>query len=106
MRSKFSFTSIHVIFIARLYRPPGQEQTTDNKFFEQIVEICCQSETTIVGDLNLPIHTWGDPPNSRRALTRGRAVFLHQLVKQLTTREGIVDPVLTVNESIITNVQV
>ena len=52
------------IVIGIIYRPTSQSAAVDNQLYDQIAEICCENETVIFGDFNLPIRRWGDPLNS------------------------------------------
>lgn len=97
------------IVIGIIYRPPSQTAATDNQLYDQIAEICCENETVIFGDFNLPIRRWGDPLNSHTGLSLYANLLessLHQLVEQPTRGENILDLVLTTNESIVSNVLV
>lgn len=97
------------IVIGIIYRPPSQLAVIDNQFYEQIAEICCENETVIFGDFNLPICRWGDPLNSHTGLSSYANLLessLYQLVEQPTRGEHILDLVLTTNENIFGNVKI
>ena len=108
-----SFTQLNLqsrkIVIGIIYRPPGQSVATDNELYEQLADICCENETVIFGDFNLPIRRWGDPLNSHTGhslYTNLLESSLYQLVEQPTRGENILDLVLTTNENVVGNVKV
>ena len=97
------------IVIGIIYRPPSQLAEEDNQLYDQIAEICCENETVIFGDFNLPIRRWGDPLNSHTGLSLYANLLessLYQLVEQPTRGENILDIVLNTNENIVGNVKV
>ena len=99
----------HKVVIGIIYRPPSQSAATDNQLYEQIAEICCENETVIFGDFNLPIRRWGDTLNAHTGLSLYANLLessLYQLVEQPTRGENILDLVFTTNENIVRNIKV
>ncbi|KAK4823940.1 hypothetical protein QYF61_008326 [Mycteria americana] len=79
------------IVVGVCYRPPNQDEETDELFYKQLGEASRSLALVLVGDFNLPDVCWkyntAERKQSRRFLERVADNFLTQLVRE-PTREG------------------
>ena len=97
------------LILGLIYRPPGQPTAKDNLLFDQVSEICCNFETVIMGDFNLPVTRWGDALNSHMGQDLYSNLLesaLHQHVLKPTRERNIFDLVLSTKESLVNDVNV
>ena len=86
-----------------------QTRDIDDQIFEQIAELCCQEDSIVFGEFNLPVHNWGQPLNSHSGHDLHKNLqesALYQHVEHPTRGENILDIILTTDESLVSNVNV
>ena len=97
------------IAVGLIYRPPVQTRDIDDQIYEQIAELCCQEDSIVFGDFNLPVHKWGQPLNSHSGHDLYKNLqesALYQHVEHPTRGDNILDIILTTDESLVSNVNV
>jgi len=81
------------------YRPPDQEETTDQAVFLQLQEASCLQSLILLGDFNHPNICWKSSTAkgrlSRRFLECTEDNFLSQVINTSTRRDAILDLMLT-----------
>ena len=97
------------ITIGVVYRPPRSSAEADEKLYDLITDITCQSDSVLFGDFNLPVVRWGAPLTAHS----GRDLYnnlqdsaLHQHVNNPTRGANILDIILTTSENLVNNVVV
>ncbi|KAK4828839.1 hypothetical protein QYF61_000896 [Mycteria americana] len=98
------------IVVGVCYRPPNQDEETDELFYKQLGEASQSLALVLVGDFNLPDICWkyntAERKQSRRFLERVADNFLTQLVSE-PTREGAPLDLLFMNrEGLVSHVMV
>ncbi|KAK4826884.1 hypothetical protein QYF61_012072 [Mycteria americana] len=98
------------IVVGVCYRPPNQDEETDELFYKQLGEASRSLALVLVGDFNLPDVCWkyntAERKQSRRFLERVADNFLTQLVSE-PTREGAPLGLLFTNrEGLVSHVMV
>ncbi|KAK4821712.1 hypothetical protein QYF61_027784 [Mycteria americana] len=98
------------IVVGVCYRPPNQDEETDELFYKQLGEASRSLALVLVGDFNLPDVCWkystAERKESRRFLECVADNFLTQLVSE-PTREGTpLDLLFTNREGLVSHVMV
>ncbi|KAK4813827.1 hypothetical protein QYF61_001831 [Mycteria americana] len=99
-----------VIVVGVCYRPPNQDEETDELFYKQLGEASRSLALDLVGDFNLPDVCWKyntaerKPP--RRFLERVADNFLTQLVREPTREGAPLDLLFTNREGLVSHVMV
>ena len=104
---KFTDGLSRMIHLVTIYRAPNTDQNADNILWETLLNIFQGKETIIVGDLNLPVKTWGENYTHSYGKRLYENILLSELIQgvRFTTRlNHILDPVLYTNHDIISNI--
>ncbi|KAK4820693.1 hypothetical protein QYF61_003613 [Mycteria americana] len=92
------------------YRPPNQEEETDELFYKQLGEASRSLALVLVGDFNLPDVCWkyntAERKQSRRFLECVADIFLTQLVSEPTREGAPLDLLFTNREGLVSHVMV
>ena len=92
-----------------VYRPPHQNQETDNNLMCEIRE-GCKNKTLILGDFNLPDIDWnvnvGENAESEAFLECFNDSYLTQIVSEPTRAQNILDLALVTDTDLITDLTV
>ncbi|KAK4827614.1 LOW QUALITY PROTEIN: hypothetical protein QYF61_019539 [Mycteria americana] len=94
------------IVVGVCYRPPNQDEETDELFYKQLGEASRSLALVLVGDFNLPDVCWiyntSESKQSRRFLERVADNFLTQLVSEPTREGALLDLFFTNREGLTT----
>ncbi|KAK4815887.1 hypothetical protein QYF61_009938 [Mycteria americana] len=92
------------------YRPPSQDEETDELFYKQLGEASRSLALVLVGDFNLPDVCWkyntAERKQPRRFLERVADNFLTQLVSEPTREGAPLDLLFTNREGLVSDVMV
>ncbi|KAK4825574.1 LOW QUALITY PROTEIN: hypothetical protein QYF61_000573 [Mycteria americana] len=98
------------IVVGLCYRPPNQDEETDELFYKQLGEASRSLALVLVGDFNLPDVCWkyntAERKQSRRFLERVADNFLTQLVSEPTREGAPLDLLFTNREGLVSHVMV
>ncbi|KAK4816200.1 hypothetical protein QYF61_012665 [Mycteria americana] len=98
------------IVVGVCYRPPNQDEETDELFYKQLGEASRSLALVLVGDFNLPDVCWkyntAERKQSRRFLERVADNFLTQLVSEPTREGALLDLLFTNREGLVSDVMV
>ncbi|KAK4806437.1 hypothetical protein QYF61_013930 [Mycteria americana] len=98
------------IVVGVCYRPPSQDEETDELFYKQLGEASRSLALVLVGDFNLPDVCWkyntAERKQSRRFLERVADNFLTQLVSEPTREGAPLDLLFTNREGLVSDVMV
>ncbi|KAK4828578.1 hypothetical protein QYF61_027668 [Mycteria americana] len=98
------------IVVGVCYRPPNQDEETDELFYKQLGEASRSLALVLVGDFNLPDVCWkyntAERKQSRRFLERVADNFLTQLVSEPTREGAPLDLLFTNREGLVSHVMV
>ncbi|KAK4814759.1 hypothetical protein QYF61_026736 [Mycteria americana] len=98
------------IVVGVCYRPPNQDEETDELFYKQLGEASRSLALVLVGDFNLPDVCWKynteERKQSRRFLERVADNFLTQLVSEPTREGAPLDHLFTNREGLVSDVMV
>ncbi|KAK4821278.1 hypothetical protein QYF61_017642 [Mycteria americana] len=98
------------IVVGVCYRPPNQDEETDELFYKQLGEASRSLALVLVGDFNLPDVCWkyntAERKQSRRFLERVADNFLTQLVSEPTREGAPLDLLFTNREGLVSDVMV
>ncbi|KAK4822567.1 LOW QUALITY PROTEIN: hypothetical protein QYF61_016136 [Mycteria americana] len=98
------------IVVGVCYRPPNQDEETDELFYKQLGEASQSLALFLVGDFNLPDVCWkyntAERKQSRRFLERVADNFLTQLVSEPTREGAPLDLLFTNREGLVSRVMV
>ncbi|KAK4806943.1 hypothetical protein QYF61_027310 [Mycteria americana] len=98
------------IVVGVCYRPPNQDEETDELFYKQLGEASRSLALVLVGDFNLPDVCWkyntAERKRSRRFLERVADNFLTQLVSEPSREGAPLDLLFTNREGLVSNVMV
>ncbi|KAK4830538.1 hypothetical protein QYF61_011676 [Mycteria americana] len=98
------------IVVGVCYRPPNQDEETDELFYKQLGEASRSLALVLVGDFNLPDVCWkyntAERNQSRRFLERVADNFLTQLVSEPTREGAPLDLLFTNREGLVSDVMV
>ncbi|KAK4806819.1 hypothetical protein QYF61_005615 [Mycteria americana] len=98
------------IVVGVCYRPPNQDEETDELFYEQLGEASRSLALVLVGDFNLPDVCWkyntAERKQSRRFLECVADNFLTQLVSEPTREGAPLDLLFTNREGLVSDVMV
>ncbi|KAK4816845.1 hypothetical protein QYF61_023967 [Mycteria americana] len=96
------------IVVGVCYRPPNQDEETDELFYKQLGEASRSLALVLVGDFNLPDVCWkyntAEKKQSRRFLERVADNFLTQLVSDPTREGAPLDLLLMNRERLVSHV--
>ncbi|KAK4813002.1 hypothetical protein QYF61_004178 [Mycteria americana] len=96
------------IVVGVCYRPPNQDEGTDELFYKQLGEASRSLALVLVGDFNLPDVCWkcntAERKQSRRFLERVADNFLTQLVSKPTREGAPLDLLFTNREGLVSHV--
>ncbi|GAB0207904.1 mitochondrial enolase superfamily member 1 [Grus japonensis] len=92
------------------YRPPSQDDATDELFFKELREASRSTALVLMGDFNLPDVNWehhtADTSRSRRFLKHLDDSFLVQLLKEPTRKGALLDLLLVNREGLVGEVAI
>ncbi|KAK4826282.1 hypothetical protein QYF61_007129 [Mycteria americana] len=98
------------IVVGVCYRPPNQDEETDELFYKQLGEASRSLALVLVGDFNLPDVCWkyntAERKQSRRFLERVAENFLTQLVSEPTREGAPLDLLFTNRDGLVSDVMV
>ncbi|KAK4822093.1 hypothetical protein QYF61_009793 [Mycteria americana] len=98
------------IVVGVCYRPPSQDEETDELFYKQLGEASRSLALVLVGDFNLPDVCWkyntAERKQSRGFLERVADNFLTQLVSEPTREGAPLDLLFTNREGLVSDVMV
>ncbi|KAK4810539.1 hypothetical protein QYF61_004502 [Mycteria americana] len=98
------------IVVGVCYRPPNQDEETDELFYKQLGEASRSLALVLVGDFNLPDVCWkyntAERKRSRRFLEHVADNFLTQLVSEPTREGAPLDLLFTNREGLVSHVMV
>ncbi|KAK4809656.1 hypothetical protein QYF61_002553 [Mycteria americana] len=98
------------IVVGVCYRPPNQDEETDELFYKQLGEASRSLALVLVGDFNLPDVCWkyntAERKQSRRFLERVADNFLTQLVSEPTREGAPLDLLFTNRDGLVSDVMV
>ncbi|KAK4824521.1 hypothetical protein QYF61_016101 [Mycteria americana] len=98
------------IVVGVCYRPPNQDEETDELFYKQLGEASRSLALVLVGDFNMPDVCWkyntAERKQSRRFLERVADNFLMQLVSEPTREGAPLDLLFTNREGLVSHVMV
>ncbi|KAK4823680.1 hypothetical protein QYF61_005651 [Mycteria americana] len=98
------------IVVGVCYRPPNQDEETDELFYKQLGEASRSLALVLVGDFNLPDVCWkyntAERKQSRRFLERVADNFLTQLVSEPTREDAPLDLLFMNREGLVSHVMV
>uniref|UniRef100_A0A8B9CU89 Reverse transcriptase domain-containing protein n=1 Tax=Anser brachyrhynchus TaxID=132585 RepID=A0A8B9CU89_9AVES len=98
------------ILVGVCYRPPNQDEETDEEFYRQLAEAAKSSALVLVGDFNFPDISWkhntAQRKQSRRFLEGVEDSFLTQLVREPTRGGAPLDLLFTNREGLVGDVVV
>ncbi|KAK4819016.1 LOW QUALITY PROTEIN: hypothetical protein QYF61_024132 [Mycteria americana] len=98
------------IAVGVCYRPPNQDEETDELFYKQLGEASRLLALVLVGDFNLPDICWkyntAERKQSRRFLERVADNFLTQLVSEPPGEGALLDLLSTNREGLVSHVMV
>ncbi|KAK4823577.1 LOW QUALITY PROTEIN: hypothetical protein QYF61_003581 [Mycteria americana] len=98
------------IVVGICYRPPNQDEETDELFYKQLGEASRSLALVLVGDFNLPDVCWkyntAERKQSRRFLEHVADNFLTQLVREPTREGAPLDLLFTNREELVSHVMV
>ncbi|KAK4822159.1 hypothetical protein QYF61_010420 [Mycteria americana] len=98
------------IVVGVCYRPPNQDEETDELFYKQLGEASRSLALVLVGDFNLPDVCWkyntAERKQSRRFLECVADNFLTQLVSEPTREGAPLDLLFTSREGLVSHVMV
>ncbi|KAK4823236.1 hypothetical protein QYF61_000096 [Mycteria americana] len=98
------------IVVGVCYRPPNQDEETDELFYKQLGEASQSLALVLVGDFNLPDVCWkyntAERKQSRRFLECVADNFLTQLVSEPTREGAPLDLLFTNREGLVSDVMV
>ncbi|KAK4810710.1 LOW QUALITY PROTEIN: hypothetical protein QYF61_007684, partial [Mycteria americana] len=98
------------IVVGVCYRPPNQDEETDELFYKQLGEASRSLALVLVGDFNLPDVCWkyntAERKQSRRFLECVADNFLTQLVSEPTREGAPLDLLFTNREGLVSHVMV
>ena len=87
------------ILVGLCYRPPNQDEETDEAFYKQLAEVVPLSALLLMRDLNFPEICWkyntAQKKQSGRFLEYMQDNFLLQLVREPTRGGALLDPLFT-----------
>lgn len=92
-----------------IFRPPAQSCDTDEKIYDQFVEICCQNDSEIIVDFNLPVTKWDEPltrHSGQDLYTNLQESGIHQHTEHPIIGINILDIILTTADSQVNNVKI
>ncbi|MCQ4021281.1 hypothetical protein FK520_27165, partial [Klebsiella pneumoniae] len=93
------------ILVGVCYRPPNQDEETDEVFYKQLARAARSSALVLMGDFNHPDICWRDNTaghrQSRRFLECVDDNFLLQAIEEPTRRGAMLDLVLTNREGLV-----
>ena len=92
------------------YRPPNQDEETDEEFYRQLAKVAKSSALVLMGDFNFPDISWkcntAQRKQSRRFLETVEDSFLTQLVSEPTRGGAPLDLLFTNREGLVGDVVV
>uniref|UniRef100_A0A8B9C3Y3 Reverse transcriptase domain-containing protein n=1 Tax=Anser brachyrhynchus TaxID=132585 RepID=A0A8B9C3Y3_9AVES len=98
------------ILVGVCYRPPNQDEETDEEFYRQLAEAAKSSALVLVGDFNFPDISWkhntAQRKQSRRFLESMEDSFLTQLVREPTRGGAPLDLLFTNSDGLVGDVVV
>ncbi|KAK4831196.1 hypothetical protein QYF61_015928 [Mycteria americana] len=98
------------IVVGVCYRPPNQDEETDELFYKQLGEASRSLALVLVGNFNLPDVCWkyntAERKQSRRFLERVADNFLTQLVREPTREGALLDLLFMNREGLVSHVMV
>ncbi|XP_068521397.1 uncharacterized protein [Anas acuta] len=98
------------VLVGVCYRPPNQDEETDEEFYGQLTEVAKSSALVLEGDFNFPDISWkhktAQTKQSRRFLESMKDSFLTQLVTEPTRGGAPLDPLFTNREGLVGDVAV
>ena len=98
------------VLVGVCYRPPSQDEETDEEFYRQPTEVAKSSVLVLVGDFNFPDVSWkqntAQRKQSRRFLESVEDSFLTQLVSEPTRGGAPLDLLFTKREGLVGDVVV
>ncbi|KAK4832306.1 hypothetical protein QYF61_021705 [Mycteria americana] len=98
------------IVVGVCYRPPNQDEETDELFYKELGEASQSLALVLVGDFNLPDVCWkyntAERKQSRRFLECAADNFLTQLVSEPTGEGALLDLLFTNRERLVSRVMV
>ncbi|KAK4806238.1 LOW QUALITY PROTEIN: hypothetical protein QYF61_013382 [Mycteria americana] len=98
------------IVVGVCYRPPNQDEETDELFYKQLGEASQSPALVLVGDFNLPDVCWkyntAEGKQSRRFLECVADNFLTQLVREPTREGAPLELLFTNREGLVSHVMV
>ncbi|KAK4819807.1 hypothetical protein QYF61_011601 [Mycteria americana] len=98
------------IVVGVCYRPPNQDEETDELFYKELGEASRSLALVLVGDFNLPDVCWkyniAERKQSRRFLEYVADTFLTQLMSEPTREGAPLDPLFTNREGLVSHVMV
>ena len=98
------------ILVGVCYRPPSQDEETDEVFCEQLAEAARSPALVLMGDFNFPDICWeynrAQKKQSRRFLECMEDNFLMQLVREPTGGAAPLDLLFTNREGLVGDVEV
>ncbi|KAK4815791.1 hypothetical protein QYF61_007231 [Mycteria americana] len=108
VRTRGKANKAHIV-VGVCYRPPNQDEETDELFYKQLGEASRSLALVLVGDFNLPDVCWkyntAERKQSRRFLERVADNFLTQLVREPTREGAPLDLLFTNREGLVSDVQ-
>ena len=92
-----------------IYRPPANNAASDEKMYDQIIEMSNAFDCVIFGDFNLPVSAWGDTLNCHS----GRDFYnnllesaLSQHVHKPTRGDNVLDLIFSTTDDLVGNVNI
>uniref|UniRef100_A0A8B9ZSS9 Reverse transcriptase domain-containing protein n=1 Tax=Anas zonorhyncha TaxID=75864 RepID=A0A8B9ZSS9_9AVES len=96
------------VLVGVCYRPPNQDEETDEEFYRQLTEVAKSSALVLVGDFNFPDISWkhntAQRKQSRRFLEKVEDSFLTQLISEPTRGGALLDLLFTNREGLVEDV--
>ncbi|GAB0203307.1 hypothetical protein GRJ2_002796300 [Grus japonensis] len=98
------------VVVGVYYRPPSQDDATDELFFKELREASRSTALVLMGDFNLPDVNWehhtADTSRSRSFLKHLDDNFLVQLLKEPTRKGALLDLLLVNREGLVGEVAI
>ncbi|GAB0203202.1 hypothetical protein GRJ2_002785800 [Grus japonensis] len=98
------------VVVGVYYRPPSQDDATDELFFKELREASRSTALVLMGDFNLPDINWehhtADTSRSRSFLKHLDDNFLVQLLKEPTRKGALLDLLLVNREGLVGEVAI
>ncbi|GAB0186493.1 hypothetical protein GRJ2_001114600 [Grus japonensis] len=98
------------VIVGVYYRPPSQDDATDELFFKEIIEASRSTALVLMGDFNLPDINWehhtADTSRFRSFLKHLDDNFLVQVLKEPTRKGALLDLLLVNREGLMGEVAI